>query len=212
MSSEFAKKQGFKLKSLERLMHIKDINGLLNKEEPMEHMVEVNIYYQRHRERMEIDMIGEQKWIVILGMLWLAHHNPKINWKTGEVKMTRCSEKCGRQWRPKQEKPGWQKQKKEEAKEEIRRKQKRRKVVEVKKSGKEVGDLERRRGSSKIKGRSKKDGAQEVSPMDKDIWEEKIRENANKKSVGLYNRGKRGVYTKEGEGLPIIKGRKRRSV
>jgi len=55
-------------------------------------------------------------------MLWLAHHNPKINWKTGEVKMTRCSEKCGRQWRPKQEKPGWQKQKEEEAKEEIRRK------------------------------------------------------------------------------------------
>jgi len=61
ISSEFAQKQGFKLKSLERLMHIKDINGLLNKEEPIEHMVEVNIYYQRHRERMEIDIIEGQK-------------------------------------------------------------------------------------------------------------------------------------------------------
>jgi len=31
-------------------------------------MVEVNIYYQEHRERMEIDVIGEQKWNMILGM------------------------------------------------------------------------------------------------------------------------------------------------
>jgi len=25
-------------------------------------------------------------------MLWLAHYNPKINWKTGKVKMTKYSE------------------------------------------------------------------------------------------------------------------------
>jgi len=51
-------------------------------------------------------------------MPWLAHHNPEIDWKTGEVKMTRCPEKCGKQWRLKQGKPGWQKQKEEEVKEE----------------------------------------------------------------------------------------------
>jgi len=44
-------------------------------------------------ERTEIDMIREQKWNVILGMLWLACYNPKINQRTGEVKMTRCLEK-----------------------------------------------------------------------------------------------------------------------
>ena len=32
-------------------------------------MVEVNIYYQEHRERTEINVIGGQKWLVILGML-----------------------------------------------------------------------------------------------------------------------------------------------
>jgi len=41
--------------------------------------VEVNIYYQRHRERMEIDIIKGQKWSVILGILWLACHNPEID-------------------------------------------------------------------------------------------------------------------------------------
>jgi len=68
------------------------MDGLLNKEGPIEYIVEVNIYFKGHRERTEIDMIGEQKWTVILGMLWLACYNHKIDWKTEEVKMTRCSE------------------------------------------------------------------------------------------------------------------------
>jgi len=33
---------------------------------------------------------------VILGMLWLAAHNPEIDWKKGEVKITRCLPMCGR--------------------------------------------------------------------------------------------------------------------
>ena len=61
MSLEFTKKQGFKLKKLERLMNVRNVDGLLNKEGPIEYIVEVNIYYQRHRERMEIDVIGGQK-------------------------------------------------------------------------------------------------------------------------------------------------------
>ena len=122
MSLEFAKKQRFKLKKLDRPMYVRNVDGSLNKKGPIKHMVEMNIYYQEHRKRMEIDVIGGQKWKVILGMLWLAHHNPEIDWKTGEVKMMRCPEKCGKQWRPKQEKPGWQKQKKEEAKGEVGKK------------------------------------------------------------------------------------------
>ena len=97
ISSECAKKQGFKLKKLDRPMYVRNMDGSLNKEGPIEYMVEVNIYYQGHRERTEIDVIGEQKWMVILGMPWLAHHNPEIDWRTGEVKMTRCPEECGKQ-------------------------------------------------------------------------------------------------------------------
>ena len=68
MSSEFARKQGFKLKKLDRPIYVRNVNGLLNKKGLIEHMVEVNIYYQGHKERMEIDVIGGQKWTVILGM------------------------------------------------------------------------------------------------------------------------------------------------
>ena len=136
MSSEFARKQGFKLKRLERPMNIRNVDGSLNKEGPIKHMVEVNIYYQGHRERMEIDVIGGQKWMVILGMSWLACHNPEIDWKTGEVKMTRCPEECGKQWRPVQGKSGWEK-KRQRRKQEKRRRKKRRKRRRNKKRGKQ---------------------------------------------------------------------------
>ena len=149
MSSEFARKQGFKLKKLDRPMYVRNVDGLLNKKGPIEHTVEVNIYYQGHRERTEIDVIRGQKWVVILGMSWLACHNPEIDWRTGEVKMMRCPEECGKQWRPKQGKLGWQKQKEEEAKEEAgkkreekaekqkKRKQKRERMMEVKRIAEE---------------------------------------------------------------------------
>jgi len=69
MSLEFAKKQRFKLKKIERPIYVRNINDSFNKEGLIKHTVEVNIYYQKHRERMEINMIRGQKWSVILGML-----------------------------------------------------------------------------------------------------------------------------------------------
>ena len=123
MSLEFAKKQDFKLKKLERPMNVRNVDGSLNKEGPIENTVEVNIYYQGHRERTDIDVIEGQKWIVILGMPWLVCHNPEIDWRTEEVKMTRCPEEYGKQWRPVQGKLGWEKQKEEEAKKEAEKKQ-----------------------------------------------------------------------------------------
>jgi len=96
MSSEFVKKQRFKLKKLNGSINVRNVDSSFNKEGPIEHMVKVNIYYQGHRERTEIDMIRGQKWTVILGMLWLACHNPEIDWRTGKVKMMRCPEECGK--------------------------------------------------------------------------------------------------------------------
>ena len=76
---------------------MRNIDGSFNKEGPIENTVEINIYYKGHVERTEIDVIGEQKWLVILGIPWLACHNPEIDWSIGEVKMMRCPEECGRQ-------------------------------------------------------------------------------------------------------------------
>jgi len=53
--------KGRGLKKIERLIYIENIDGIFNKKKPIEHAVEVNIYYQGHEERMEIDVIGGQK-------------------------------------------------------------------------------------------------------------------------------------------------------
>ena len=138
MSSEFARKKEFKLKRLERPMQVRNMNRSFNKEGPRENTVEVNMYYKGHVERTEIDVIGGQKWGVILGMPWLACHNPEIDWKTGEVKMTRCPEECGKQWRPVQGKSGWEKQKEEKAKEEAEKRKEEKKKKKKQKKGRTV--------------------------------------------------------------------------
>ena len=79
MSSEFLRKQVFKLKKIENLIYIRNVDGTFNKEGPIENTVEVNIYYQGHRERMEIDVIRGQKWNIILEIPWLACYNPEID-------------------------------------------------------------------------------------------------------------------------------------
>ena len=84
-------------KKLDRLIYVRIVNSILNHERLIEHTVEVKLFYKGYKERMKIDVIVEQKWSIILAILWLAYHNPKIDWKTGKVKMTRCPDECEKQ-------------------------------------------------------------------------------------------------------------------
>ena len=45
MSLEFARKQGFKLKKIERPIYIRNVDRTFNKKRLIENNVEVNIYY-----------------------------------------------------------------------------------------------------------------------------------------------------------------------
>jgi len=55
ISLEFTRKQEFKLKK--NPIYIKNADGSFNKKGSIEHMVEIKIYYQVYRERIEIDVI-----------------------------------------------------------------------------------------------------------------------------------------------------------
>ena len=41
MSSEFTRKQGFKLKKLDRPMYVKNVDGSLNKKRPIEYIIKI---------------------------------------------------------------------------------------------------------------------------------------------------------------------------
>ena len=121
MSEEFARKHKFRRTKLERPIYMRNVDGTLNYAELIVNTVEVEIFFKGHKEWTSIDVIGGQKWSVILGMPWLRCHNPEIDWKTGEVKMIRCPDECGKKWRiRRQMKPGWKKQEEREEKEKRR--------------------------------------------------------------------------------------------
>ena len=94
MSLEFAKKNKFKKKKLERPIYVKNMDGIFNHKGQIEYMVEIELFYRGHKKKTKIDVIEEQKWSMIYPISWLAHHNSEIYWKTGEVKMTRCLDEC----------------------------------------------------------------------------------------------------------------------
>jgi len=61
------------------------------------------MFFKGHVERVRIDVYNLGKTEVILGIPWLAAHNPEIDWKKGEVKITQCPPICGKK---KQEEKG----------------------------------------------------------------------------------------------------------
>ena len=96
MDKKMTAKHGFKLQKLDRPVTVRNVDGTNNSGRAITHQVEVNVYYKSHVDRMRIDVCNLGRIDIILDMLWLQAHNPKINWETGEVKMTRCPPICGR--------------------------------------------------------------------------------------------------------------------
>ena len=58
----------------------------------------------------------------------------------GEVKITRCLEECGKQWRPKLGKTGWQKQKEKEKKKKQEKKQEKKETEKKQRKKKQKGE------------------------------------------------------------------------
>ena len=60
------------------------------------HQVKYNMFFKGHIERARIDVCNLGKMELILGMPWLAAHNPEIDWEKEEVKMMHCPPICER--------------------------------------------------------------------------------------------------------------------
>ena len=73
---------------------MRNVDGTGNSGGVITHEVEVNMFYKGHVERVRMDVCELGKTDVILGMPWLAAHNPEIDWEKGEVRMTRCPPLC----------------------------------------------------------------------------------------------------------------------
>jgi len=96
INTTFAKEKRFKIEKLKKPLLVRNIDGTVNVEGAIMHQVKCNMFFKGHVERARIDVYNLGKMEVILGILWLAAHNPEINWEKGEVKIIRCLPICGK--------------------------------------------------------------------------------------------------------------------
>jgi len=96
MDTTFAREKGFKMERMKNPLLVKNVDGTVNVGGAIMHQVEYNMFFKGHVERVRMDVCNLGKTEVILGMPWLAAHNPEIDWEKGEVKMMRCSPLCGK--------------------------------------------------------------------------------------------------------------------
>ena len=68
MSEEFVRKHRFRRTKLERPIYVRNVNGTLNYVRLIVDIVEIEIFFKEHKERMLIDVIEGQKWEVIFGI------------------------------------------------------------------------------------------------------------------------------------------------
>jgi len=97
INATFAKEKGFKMEKLKKPLLVRNVDGMINVGGAITHQVECNMFFKGHMERARMDVCNLGKTELILGMPWLAAHNPEIDWEKEEVKMTRCPLIYGRE-------------------------------------------------------------------------------------------------------------------
>jgi len=94
MDIAFAKEKGFKIEKLKNLLLVRNMDGTANVGGAIMYQVECNMFFKGYIERVRMDVCNLGKTEVILGMLWLAAHNPEIDWEKREVKIMQCLPIC----------------------------------------------------------------------------------------------------------------------
>jgi len=102
VDKKFMEEHSFRLEKLDQPVEVRNIDGTSNSRGNITHELECNVFYREHHERLRIDICNLGRTKMILGMPWLAAHNPEINWEIGEVKMSRCPPWCSKQIMTKQ--------------------------------------------------------------------------------------------------------------
>jgi len=91
---DFIHLKGINTWTLSHNIPVFNVNGSPNEARQISEVVDVLLCYKTHSERMLLAISELGKQSLILGYNWLKDHNPKIDWKKGEVEMTRYPLQC----------------------------------------------------------------------------------------------------------------------
>jgi hypothetical protein len=91
---KFVHQNSLKTRVLPDPIKVYNVDGTLNQGGSITEEVTLMLTHKGHKERAVFEVCDLGKATVIIGQPWLHKHNPEINWRTGEVKMTRCPREC----------------------------------------------------------------------------------------------------------------------
>src|SRR6266487_5352270 len=80
--------------TLQRPVPVKNVDGSPNEAGSIKEVVDLVLRFKDHSERALFGVTNLGKQNLILGFPWLHEHNPEVDWKTGEVKMSCCPQHC----------------------------------------------------------------------------------------------------------------------
>jgi len=90
IDKKFAEGNRITMRLLDKLIHVHNIDGMLNQGGSITHEVTLMLSHKGHKEKAVFEVCDLGKSTVIIGYTWLQKHNPTIDWKTGDIKFTRC--------------------------------------------------------------------------------------------------------------------------
>jgi len=91
IDKKFAEENRMVMQSLDKPIRVYNVDGTLGS---ITHEVTLMMSHKGHREKAVFKVCDLGKSTVIIGYTWLQKHNPMIDWKTGDIKFTRCPREC----------------------------------------------------------------------------------------------------------------------
>jgi len=95
MDKEFALGNNLPIERLPRAIPIYNVDRTKNINGSTTECMWLLMRYKNHHKKVQFYLTNTSKSSVILGHTWLKKHNPEIDWRMGEVKMTHCPSSCG---------------------------------------------------------------------------------------------------------------------
>ena len=92
INKQLVKNKRIQTKPINFSFEVFNVNGTKNREVTKVTSLEIKI--NGHKETLEAAVIDLDRMDMFLGHDWLVKHNPKVNWKNGIIKFTRCLGNC----------------------------------------------------------------------------------------------------------------------
>ena len=94
LSSNFVKRHKVKPQALNAPIRLQNADGSPNAIGQITHEARLSMQIGGHKEDIVASVANTGDDELIIGVDWLRHHNPEIDWATGCLNFSRCPNEC----------------------------------------------------------------------------------------------------------------------